>query len=123
MRHGQEDENVVNKVLLKFAEQYNVKTIATNNTFYISKEDANAHDILLCVKDGEKQATPKGRGRGYRFGLPNDEYYFKSPEEMKELFADIPDAITNIQELVNKITPFTLASDVLLPAFDIPEYL
>ena len=121
MRHGQEDENVVNKVLLKFAEEYDVKTIATNNTFYISKEDANAHDILLCVKDGEKQATPKGRGRGYRFGLPNDEYYFKSPEEMKELFADIPDAITNIQELVDKITPFTLASDVLLPAFDIPE--
>ena len=121
MRHGQEDENVVNKVLLKFAEKYQIKTVATNNTFYINKEDANAHDILLCVKDGEKQATPKGRGRGYRYGLPNDQYYFKSPDEMKELFVDIPEAITNIQELVDKITPFTLASDVLLPAFDIPE--
>jgi len=121
MRHGQEDENVVNKVLLKFAAQYDVKTIATNNTFYINKEDSNAHDILLCVKDGEKQATPIGRGRGYRFGLPNDQYYFKSPEEMKELFADIPESITNIQGLVDKITPFTLASAVLLPAFDIPE--
>ncbi len=121
MRHKQEDENVVNKVLLQFAEKYNVKTVATNNTFYINKEDANAHDILLCVKDGEKQATPKGRGRGYRYGLPNDEYYFKSPDEMKELFADIPEAILNIQELVDKITPFTLASDVLLPAFDIPD--
>ena len=121
MRHGQEDENVVNKILLKFAEQYDVKTIATNNTFYINKEDANAHDILLCVKDGEKQATPKGRGRGYRFGLPNDEYYFKTPKEMKELFADVPESITNIQGLVDKITPFTLASAVLLPAFDIPQ--
>lgn len=39
--------------------------------------------IFYCVKDGEKQATPKGRGRGYRYGLPNDEYYFKSTEEMK----------------------------------------
>jgi len=121
MRHGQEEENVVNKVLLEFADKYDVKTIATNNTFYINKEDANAHDILLCVKDGEKQATPIGRGRGYRYGLPNDQYYFKNPEEMKELFVDVPEAITNIEDLVSKITPFTLASDVLLPAFDIPS--
>jgi len=121
MRHGQEDENVVNKVLLQFAEKHQIKTVATNNTFYIDKESANAHDILLCVKDGEKQATPIGKGRGYRYGLPNQEYYFKSPQEMKELFADVPEAIENIQGLVDKITPFTLASDVLLPAFDIPD--
>jgi DNA polymerase-3 subunit alpha len=121
MRHGQEDERVVNETLLKFAEKHNIKTVATNNTFYLNKEDANAHDILLCVKDGEKQATPKGKGRGYRYGLPNDEYYFKSTEEMKQLFADLPEAILNIQEIVDKIEPFTLASDVLLPAFDIPE--
>ncbi|MEN8825609.1 MAG: DNA polymerase III subunit alpha [Wenyingzhuangia sp.] len=121
MRHSQEDENVVNKVLLDFSKKHDVKVVATNNTFYIAKEDANAHDILLCVKDGEKQVTPIGRGRGYRYGLPNDQYYFKSQEEMKQLFADIPEAITNIQGLVDKIQPFTLASDVLLPAFDIPE--
>jgi DNA polymerase-3 subunit alpha len=121
MRHGQEDEKVVNETLLKFADKHNVKVVATNNTFYLNKEDANAHDILLCVKDGEKQATPKGKGRGYRYGLPNDEYYFKSTEEMKELFADLPEAILNIQEIVDKIEPFTLARDVLLPAFDIPE--
>ncbi len=121
MRHGQDDENIVNETLLKFSEKHNIKTIATNNTFYLNKEDANAHDILLCVKDGEKQATPKGRGRGYRYGLPNDEYYFKSSDEMKELFTDIPDAILNIQEIVDKIEPYTLARDVLLPAFDIPE--
>ena len=123
MRHNQDDENAVNKVLLQFAEKHNVKTVATNNTFYMAREDANAHDILLCVKDGEKQATPIGRGRGYRYGLPNQEYYFKSTQEMKELFADIPEAIINIQELVDKITPFTLGSPVLLPAFDIPEDL
>ena len=121
MRHNQEDEKVVNETLLKFAKKHNVKVVATNNTFYLNKEDANAHDILLCVKDGEKQATPKGKGRGYRYGLPNDEYYFKSTEEMKELFADLPEAILNIQEIVDKIESFTLASDVLLPAFDIPE--
>ena len=77
--------------------------VATNNTYYVDQENANAHDILLCVKDGEKQATPIGRGRGYRYGLPNQEYYFKSSEEMKALFRDVPDAIVNIQEVVDKI--------------------
>lgn len=121
MRHGQEDENHINKVLLQFADKHNIKTVATNNTFYLKKEDANAHDILLCVKDGEKQATPIGRGRGYRYGLPNSEYYFKSAQEMKDLFVDIPEAIINTQEIVDKIEPFVLARDVLLPAFDIEE--
>ncbi len=121
MRHGQEDEDRVNQVLVQFAKKHNIKLIGTNNTYYLEKEDAHAHDILLCVKDGEKQATPIGRGRGYRYGLPNQEYYFKSPSEMKELFKDIPDAITNIQEIIDKVEVFTLARDVLLPAFDIPE--
>ncbi|WP_439153299.1 DNA polymerase III subunit alpha, partial [Winogradskyella sp.] len=121
MRHNQEDENRVNQVLIQFAKKHNVKLIATNNTYYVEQENANAHDILLCVKDGEKQATPIGRGRGYRYGLPNREYYFKSSEEMKALFRDIPEAIVNIQEVVDKIEPFELARDVLLPAFDIPN--
>ncbi|WP_062054524.1 DNA polymerase III subunit alpha [Aquimarina longa] len=121
MRHNQEDENRVNPVLIQFAKKYGIKTLATNNTYYCEKKDANAHDILLCVKDGEKQATPIGRGRGYRYGLPNQEYYFKSQEEMKDLFKDLPEAIINIQEVVDKIEPFVLARDVLLPAFDIPE--
>ncbi len=121
MRHGQEDEDRVNKVLLAFATKHDVKLIASNNTYYCNKEDADAHDILLCVKDGEKQATPIGRGRGYRYGLPNQEYYFKSQDEMKALFKDVPEAILNIQEIVDKIEPFELARDVLLPKFDIPE--
>ena len=121
MRHNQQDEKIVNETLLKFSKKHAVKVIATNNTFYLEKKDANAHDILLCVKDGEKQATPIGKGRGYRYGLPNQEYYFKSSDEMKALFADLPEAIINIQEIVDKIEIFTLARDVLLPAFDIPE--
>ncbi|MGF1560277.1 MAG: DNA polymerase III subunit alpha [Flavobacteriaceae bacterium] len=121
IRHGQEDENRVNVVLMDFAKRHHVKMVATNNTYYCSKEDADAHDVLLCVKDGEKQATPIGRGRGYRYGLPNQEYYFKSQEEMKALFKDVPEAILNIQEILDKIEPFELARDVLLPKFDIPE--
>ncbi len=121
MRHQQEDEDRVNPVLISMAQKHQIKLVATNNTYYINQEDANAHDILLCVKDGEKQATPIGRGRGYRYGLPNQEYYFKSSDEMKSLFKDIPEAIINIQEVVDKIEPFELARDVLLPKFDIPN--
>ncbi len=121
MRHGQEDEDRVNQVLVQMAKDHDVKLIATNNTYYCAKEDAEAHDILLCVKDGEKRSTPIGRGRGYRYGLPNQEYYFKSSDEMKELFKDIPEAILNIHEIVDKVEPYDLASDILLPKFDIPE--
>ena len=121
MRHHQQDEKIVNETLLKFSKNHHIKVVATNNTFYLTQEDSNAHDILLCVKDGEKQATPIGKGRGYRYGLPNDEYYFKSSQDMKTLFADLPEAIINIQEVVGKIEIFTLARDVLLPAFDIPD--
>ena len=121
MNHNQDDEKAVNTTLIQFSRKHNVKLIATNNTFYINKEDANAHDILLCVKDGEKQATPIGRGRGYRFGLPNQEYYFKSTNDMKKLFPQTPEAISNVQEIVDKIEIYSLSRDVLLPKFDIPE--
>lgn len=121
MRHDQEDENRVNTTLVNLARKHEVKLIATNNSYYINKKDANAHDILLCVKDGEKQSTPIGRGRGFRYGMPNQEYYFKSQEEMKALFEDLPDAVYNIQEVVDKVEPFVLHRDVLLPKFDIPE--
>ena len=118
--HGQENESHINEVLIRFSQKHKVKTIATNNTFYLNKDDSLAHDILLCVKDGEKIATPKGRGRGFRYGLPNDEYYFKSQDEMKNLFKFWPEAIINIKEIVDKIEIFDLARDVLLPKFEMP---
>ena len=121
MRHGQEDEKRVNEVLIPLAKQYKIPLIASNNTYYATKEEANAHDILLCLKEGEKQATPIGRGRGFRFGFPNQEYYIKSTEEMKTLFKDLPEAILNIEALIDKIESFELAREVLLPKFGIPE--
>ncbi|MFV0564369.1 MAG: DNA polymerase III subunit alpha [Flavobacteriaceae bacterium] len=121
MRHNQEDENRVNQVLIEFSKKHDIKLVASNNTYYVEKKDANAHDILLCVKDGEKLDTPIGRGRGFRYGLPNQDYYFKSSEEMKALFNDLPEAITNVHDIVDKIEPFELARDVLLPKFDIPQ--
>ncbi|MBZ9628698.1 DNA polymerase III subunit alpha [Psychroflexus sp. CAK1W] len=121
MRHQQEDEDRANEALIRLAQKHEVNLVATNNTYYAEQKDANAHDILLCVKDGEKQATPIGRGRGYRYGLPNDQYYFKSAEEMKSLFKDLPEAISNTEKIAEKVEAYELAREVLLPAFEIPE--
>ncbi|SKB52933.1 DNA polymerase-3 subunit alpha [Sphingobacterium nematocida] len=121
MRHGQEDEDRVNETLVRLSRKHEVKLVASNNTYYVNKVDAHAHDILLCVKDGEKLSTPKGRGRGFRFGMPNQEYYFKSSEEMKKAFANLPEAILTIQEILDKVEIFSLNRDVLLPKFEIPE--
>ncbi len=121
MRHGQENEDRVNETLIRLAAKHDVRLVATNNTFYLDKSDADAHDILLCVKDNELVSTPKGRGRGFRYGLDNEEYYFKSQEEMKELFLDVPEAIKSIDEIIGKCEHYGLAREVLLPAFEIPE--
>ena len=119
--HGEEENEIINAQLSKFSKIHNVKLIATNNTKYISREDANAHDILLCVKDGQQQSTPIGRGRGFRYGLKNQEYYFKTKEEMSKIFKNYPNAINNISELVEKVEFYDLSRDVLLPKFSIPE--
>ncbi len=121
IRHGQENEDTVNEVLIKLARKHKIKLVAANSTYYIDKQDAESHDLLLCVKDGELVSTPKGRGRGFRYALDNDEYYFKSQDEMKSLFLDVPDAIKNIDGLIEQCEHYALARDVLLPAFDIPK--
>ncbi len=121
LRHGLEEEERVNSVLLKFAEKYSIKIIATNNTFYIDKKDAKAHDALLCIDNNDLISTPIGKGRDRRFGFPNDEFYFKTQEEMKALFADLPEAISNTAELAEKIEPIQLKRDVILPNFELPD--
>ena len=119
-RHGLESEERVNEVLIGFARKYNVKVIAANDVYYLDKKDAEAQDILLCIQNAEYQETPKGEGRGYRFGFPNDEYYFKSQEEMTTLFADIPEAISNLEELTGKVETYSLEREPIMPRFPIP---
>ena len=120
-RHGLEEEDHVNQVLIEFSKKYNVKIIAANDVFYINKEDSTAHDILLCIKQGEFKSTPIGRGRGKRNGFKNDEYYFKSQEEMKNLFSDIPESINNISAVIDKIEVYELERKVVLPKFQVPS--
>ena len=120
-RHDIDEENHVNEVLLEFSKKYNIKIIAANDVFYIEKEDSTAHDILLCIKQGEFKSTPIGRGRGKRRRLKNDEYYFKSQNEMKNLFSDIPEAINNISEIIDKIEVYDLERKVVLPKYKVPS--
>ncbi|MEY4876045.1 MAG: polymerase subunit alpha, partial [Bacteroidota bacterium] len=120
-RHSLPEQEKVNEVLLRFAKKYNVKTIATNDSHYVNQPDNYAHDILLCVNTGEFKSTPIGDGKAFRFGFPNDNFYFKTTDEMSKLFADVPEAIDNTNEIADKIEKLTLKKDILLPAFPIPS--
>ncbi len=127
-RHGIPDQEKVNRVLLKFAKKYNVKVIASNDSHYVDQSDFNAHDILLCINTGEKQATPAMRefsdddvfAKNKRFAFPNDQFYFKKTDEMKKVFEDLPEAIDNTNEIVGKIDLLDLKRDILLPNFVVP---
>ncbi|MCE3278865.1 MAG: polymerase subunit alpha [Bacteroidetes bacterium] len=127
-RHDIPEQNIVNEVLLKFAQKHNVKIIASNDSHYVDQADANAHDILLCINTGEKQSTPTLKDfdddasmKGKRFAFYNDQFYFKNTQEMTKLFSDIPQSIDNTNEIVSKITPLKLKQDIMLPNYQIPQ--
>jgi DNA polymerase-3 subunit alpha len=128
-RHSIKEQDFINQVLLKFAKKYSIPVIATNDSHYTEREDYNAHDILLCINTGEKQATPgyddfvndDAQVKNRRFKFPNDQFYFKTSEEMKTLFADVPEAIDNTNLVADKVEILNLRKEVLLPAFPIPE--
>ncbi len=128
-RHNIKEQEIINQTLLKFAKKYNVPVIATNDSHYTDVDDYNAHDILLCINTGEKQATPGFDDfvnddlqlKNRRFKFPNNQFYFKTPEEMQQLFSDIPEAIDNTNAIVDKIEILNLKKDILLPAFPVPK--
>src|SRR6476619_3998671 len=128
-RHGIPEQDKVNLVLLKFAKKYGVKVIASNDSHYVDQTDFNAHDILLCINTGEKQATPALREfsdgdinmKDKRFAFPNDQFYFKNTAEMTKTFIDLPEAIDNTNEIVDKVELLNLKRDILLPAFPTPK--
>jgi DNA polymerase-3 subunit alpha len=122
------EQQTVNEVLLRFAKKYNVKVIASNDSHYLDQKDANAHDILLCINTGEKQSTPTYKDiegdfdmKGKRFAFYNDQFYFKTTEEMTKLWSHVPEAIDNTNEIVGKVDTLKLTKDVMLPNFQIPS--
>jgi DNA polymerase III subunit alpha len=128
-RHRMPEQDKVNEVLIRLAKKYKVKIIASNDSHYVEQSDFNAHDILLCINTGEKVATPALRDfadddvniKGKRFAFPNDQFYFKTTEEMTSVFEDLPQAIDNTNEIVDKIDLLNLKRDILLPFFQVPK--
>src|SRR5687768_7940939 len=128
-RHGLADQDKVNEILIKFARKHNVKIIASNDSHYVDQTDFKAHDILLCINTGEKLSTPALREfsdddinvRDKRFAFPNDQFFFKKTEEMVKVFHDLPEAIDNTNEIVDKVQLLNLKRDILLPAVPLPE--
>ncbi|GAA0559492.1 DNA polymerase III subunit alpha [Chitinophaga japonensis] len=127
-RHGIPEQDKVNESLLRYAAKHNVKIIASNDSHYVDQEDANAHDILLCINTGEKKSTPSIKEfadddvsmKNRRFAFYNDQFYFKTGDEMAKLFHDLPQAIDNTNEIVDKVELLDLKKDILLPNFPIP---
>lgn len=109
-----ESQEKVNAVLLELSSKYGIKCIATNDVHFVNADDAEAHDILICLNTNS-EVDDKDRMRYTR------QEYFKSPQQMSELFADIPEAITNTQEIVDKIEEYNLNSRPIMPYFQIPE--
>ncbi|QGY43873.1 DNA polymerase III subunit alpha [Maribellus comscasis] len=104
----------VNKLILPLAKKYGVKVIATNDVHFTNAEDADAHDLLICLNTGKDVDDPN------RMRYTKQEW-FKTQEEMNELFGDIPEALANTADIVGKIEEFELDSAPIMPIFPIPE--
>ncbi len=112
-RNVYDNQVLVNEKILELAKKHEVKVICTNDIHFINKEDADAHDLLICLNTGKDLDDPT------RMRYTKQEW-FKTTEEMNKLFADVPDALANTQEITDKIESFNLSSAPIMPVFPIP---
>ena len=112
---GLEEEIRVNRGLRKLSAELGIKMVATNDVHYINQEDAKAHDVLLCI------GTKSFLSETDRMTFPNDQFYLKSEEEMRELFREVPEAIDNTQEVVDKCNFDFEFGKYHIPKFKVPE--
>lgn len=108
-----DDQEFVNKTLLKFSQKHNLKVVATNDSHFINKEDAGAHDRLICIGTAKDLDDPN------RIRYTQQEW-FKTQAEMRKLFADIPASIENTNDVAGKIEVYELDKDPIMPEFEIP---
>ena len=112
--HGMREQKVVNQALVKMSAETGIPLIATNDSHYIYKEDADPHDILLCIQTG-KTILDEDRMR-YEGG----QFYVKSPEEMYDLFSFAPEACENTAKIAQRCNVTFTFHDLKLPRFDVP---
>ncbi len=112
---GIENQGRVNEGLLRIARNLNIPVVATNDCHYIERSESVAHDVLLCVQTGVTINEPK------RMKFSTDNFYFRSPEEMKSLFSSVPEAISNTVEITEKCNLKLNFEDNLMPQFPVPK--
>ncbi|EAJ4502804.1 DNA polymerase III subunit alpha [Campylobacter upsaliensis] len=96
MRHGINDQRAIDDDIIRLSKELDIKIIATNDTHYTFKERAEAHEVFMCIGMGKRLNDPDRMRHSVK------EFYVKTSEQMSELFADIPEAISNTQDLANK---------------------
>ncbi|MEA3317623.1 MAG: DNA polymerase III subunit alpha, partial [Bacteroidota bacterium] len=109
-----ENQKIVNKAIIELGKKHNIKVVATNDVHFINAEDADAHDRLICLNTGKDVDDPT------RMRYTTQEF-FKTTEEMSNLFSDIPEAIENTNEIVEKITDYNLNKEPIMPEFKLPS--
>ena len=115
MDHGMPEERKINPILVDLARQHGLKIIATNDSHYTDKADAQAHEALLCIQTGTTLDDEK------RFRFPTQEFHFASPEEMKERFSEWPEALSNTVEVASRCDLEIPLGAHLIPKFEPPE--
>ena len=109
-----EEQQRVNPVLIELARKHGIKIIATNDSHFINAEDAEAHDRLICISTNNYVADPT------RMRYTKQEW-FKSQEEMAAIFPDLPEALENTIEIINKVETYSIDHAPIMPFFEIPE--
>ena len=104
----------VNKVLIEMSKKHNIKLVCTNDVHFVNEEDAEAHDRLICVSTGTFLDDDKRM-------LYTKQEWMKTQEEMNELFADVPEALSNTQEVLDKVERYSIEHGPILPNFPLPE--
>lgn len=113
--HGIADQKIVNDALIKMRKETNIPLVCTNDVHYIKEEDAQAHDILLCIQTG-KTINDENRMK-----YEGEQFYLKSQQEMYELFSYVPEALENSQKIANKCDVSFNFNEYKLPVFDVPD--
>ena len=107
------EQMTVNKELLRIAAEQGIKCVATNDVHFVNEDDAEAHDRLICISTGKRFTEP-------RMHYTKQEW-LKSTAEMSAIFADVPDAIANTQEVLDKVEFYSIDHAPIMPNFDIPK--
>ena len=113
-RETYKEQEPVNQELIKLAREYGIKLVCTNDVHFVDEENAEAHDHLLCLSTGKDLDDPTRM-------LYTKQEWFKTREEMNEVFSDVPEALSNTLDILNKVEIYSLDHDPIMPFFPIPE--